>query len=161
MFFKSLYIPIRRSVCVCLCLVFIFILSTGALSYKILFFQISTNALATHVYTEESVPTFSMATHARVTVHGRATSVISVRVSMEGNLQIHIVTSSNGTFPRYWPFVRGIHRSLVNSPHEGQWRGTLKFSLICAWTNGWATPRDAGELRRHCAHYDVTIMLHK
>ena len=30
-------------------------------------------------------------------------------------------------FPRYWPFVRGIHRSPVNSPHEGQWRGALMF----------------------------------
>ena len=35
--------------------------------------------------------------------------------------------------PRYWPFVRGIHRSPVNSPHKGQWRGVLMFSLICAW----------------------------
>ena len=38
-------------------------------------------------------------------------------------------------FPRYWPFVRGIHRSPVNSPHKGQWRGALMFSLICAWIN--------------------------
>ena len=35
-------------------------------------------------------------------------------------------------FPRYWPFVRGIHRSPMNSPHKGQWRGTLMFLLICA-----------------------------
>ena len=35
-------------------------------------------------------------------------------------------------FPRNWPFVRGIHRSPVNSPHKGQWRGALMFSLICA-----------------------------
>ena len=28
-------------------------------------------------------------------------------------------------FPRYWPFVRGIHQSPVNSPHKGQWRGAL------------------------------------
>ena len=35
-------------------------------------------------------------------------------------------------FPRYWPFVRGIHRSPVNSPHKGQWRGALMFSLMCA-----------------------------
>ena len=39
-------------------------------------------------------------------------------------------------FPRYWPFVRGIHRSPVNSPHKGQWRGALMFSVICAWING-------------------------
>ena len=31
------------------------------------------------------------------------------------------------------PFVRGIHRSPVNSPHEGQWRGDLIISLIYAW----------------------------
>ena len=47
-------------------------------------------------------------------------------------------------FPRYWPFVRGIQRSPVNSPHEGQWRGALTFSLIYAWTNG----------------YDVTVMIY-
>ena len=34
--------------------------------------------------------------------------------------------------PRYWPFVWGINRSPVNSPHKGHWRGTLMFSLICA-----------------------------
>ena len=28
-------------------------------------------------------------------------------------------------FPHYQPFVRGIHRSPVNSPHKGQWRGAL------------------------------------
>ena len=28
-------------------------------------------------------------------------------------------------FPRHWPFMRGIHRSPVNSPHKGQWRGAL------------------------------------
>ena len=31
-------------------------------------------------------------------------------------------------FPRYWPFVWGLHRSPVNSPHKGQWRGALVFS---------------------------------
>ena len=35
-------------------------------------------------------------------------------------------------FPRYWPFMRAIHRSPVNSPHKGQRRGALMFPLICA-----------------------------
>ena len=35
-------------------------------------------------------------------------------------------------FPRYWPFVRGTHRSPVNSPHKGQWRRAMMFSFICA-----------------------------
>ena len=61
-------------------------------------------------------------------------------------------------FPRYWPVVRGIHQSPVDSPHKGQWRGALMFSLICAWINGWVNNRAAGDLRRHRAHYDVTVM---
>ena len=27
--------------------------------------------------------------------------------------------------------------SPVNSPHKGQWRGALMFSLVCVWINGW------------------------
>ena len=61
-------------------------------------------------------------------------------------------------FPRYWPFVRGIHRSPVNSPHKGQWRGALMFCLSYAWANGCANNRHTGDLRRHHAHYDVTGM---
>ena len=61
-------------------------------------------------------------------------------------------------FPRYCPFVRGIHRSPVNSPHNGQWRGALMFSLICAWINGCVNNGEAGDLRSHRAHYDVTVM---
>ena len=52
-----------------------------------------------------------------------------------------------------------LHRSPVNSPHKGQWREALIFSLIDAWTNGWVNNRDAGGLRRHCGHYDVTVMV--
>ena len=40
-------------------------------------------------------------------------------------------------FPRYWPFVRGVHWSPVNSRHEGRWCGALMFSLVCAWVGGW------------------------
>ena len=61
-------------------------------------------------------------------------------------------------FPRYWPFVRGIHRSPVNSPHKGQWRGALMFSLICTRIDGWVNNGEAGDLRRYRAHYDVTVM---
>ena len=62
-------------------------------------------------------------------------------------------------FPGYWPFVQGIHRSRVNSPHKVQWRGALMFSLICARINGWVNNREAGDLRRHRAHYDVIVMM--
>ena len=44
----------------------------------------------------------------------------------------------------------------VNSPHKGQWRGALMFSLICVWID-----REAGDLRPHRGHYDVNVMHEK
>ena len=32
------------------------------------------------------------------------------------------------------------------------------FSLICTRINGWVNNRESGNLRRRCAHYDVTVM---
>ena len=62
------------------------------------------------------------------------------------------------TKSHYWPFIRGFHRWPVNSPHKGQWHGALMFPLIYAWTNSWANNWDTGDLRRHRAHCDVTVM---
>ena len=62
-------------------------------------------------------------------------------------------------FPRYLPFVQGIHRSPVNSPHKGQWCGALMFSLICVWINRGVSNSEAGDFRRHRAHYDVIVMI--
>ena len=61
-------------------------------------------------------------------------------------------------FPRNWPFVQEIHRSPVNFPHKGQWRGALMFSLIYAWINDWVNNREAGDLRRQHGHYDFIVM---
>ena len=43
----------------------------------------------------------------------------------------------------------------VNSPHKGQWRGALMFSLIRAWINDWVNNREAGDLRRHRGHCGI------
>ena len=75
-----------------------------------------------------------------------------------GKCHIHDDVIKWKHFPRYWPFVRGIHRSPVNSPHKGQWRRALVFSVIYAWINDWVNNREAGDLRRHRAHYDVIVM---
>ena len=61
-------------------------------------------------------------------------------------------------FPRYWSFVWWIHPSPLNFPHKAQWRGALMFSLICTWTKDWVNNRDAGDLRRSRALYDVIVM---
>ena len=44
-----------------------------------------------------------------------------------------------------------------NYPHIGQWRGAFMLSLICAWKNAFVNNREAGDLRRHRAHYDVIV----
>ena len=72
-----------------------------------------------------------------------------------GTVRIKFKSHARKHFPRYWPFVRGIPRSPVNSPHKGQWRGALMFYLVCVLTNGWVNNRDVGDLRRQRGHYDV------
>ena len=62
------------------------------------------------------------------------------------DLKVTMMTSSNGnilcvTGP-FWGESTG-HRH-EDSPHKGQWRGALMFSLICAWKNGWANNRGVG-----------------
>ena len=42
--------------------------------------------------------------------------------------------------------------------HKGQWRGALMFPLICVWINGWVNNREAGDLKRHRGHYDVSVL---
>ena len=61
-------------------------------------------------------------------------------------------------FPRYCPFVREFHWWPVNSPHRGQWRGGLMFSLIYGRINGWVNNGEAGNLRHHHTHSDVIVM---
>ena len=67
------------------------------------------------------------------------------------------MTSSNGNIFRVTGPLCGIQRSPVNSPHKGQWRGSLMFSLICALnrrlskqSRGWWFETPSRPLWRHC-----------
>ena len=77
--------------------------------------------------------------------------------------QVHVLSWRHDIkwkhFPLFWPF-KGIHWSAVDSqrPRKGQWRGALIFSLIGAWINCCTNDRDAVDLKRHGAHYDVIEM---
>ena len=62
------------------------------------------------------------------------------------------------TFSALLAICAGIHRSPVNSPYKGQWRGAFMFCLISTRMNGWVNNRESGNLRLHHAHYDVTVM---
>ena len=70
----------------------------------------------------------------------------------------------------WWCHQMGTFSALLaicawNSPvtgeflHKGQWRGALRFSLICVSINCCVNNRQAGDLRRHRAHYDVILMM--
>ena len=59
-------------------------------------------------------------------------------------------------FSRHWPFVWGSHRWIPRT--KGQWCGALMFPLICTWIYVSANNHEAGDLRRHRAHYVVTVM---
>ena len=68
----------------------------------------------------------------------------------------YMMTSSNGNTFRVTGHVCGEftgYRWINGTKARG-----LMFSLICAWINGWVNKSEAGDLRRHCAHYDVSVM---
>ena len=69
-----------------------------------------------------------------------------------------MMTSSNGNISALLAILRGIHRSPLNSPHKGQWRGASIFSLMCVWINSWVNNHEAGDLRRYRVHYDIIVM---
>ena len=66
-------------------------------------------------------------------------------------------------FRRFWPFVclgGGGGGKPVTGGFPSQMPVTLNVDVFCGmrWTNGWANNRDAGDFRRHGAHYDVTVI---
>ena len=71
----------------------------------------------------------------------------------------YMMTSSNGNIFRVTGPLCGEFTGPVNSPHKGQWRGALMFSLICARINDWVNNREAGDLRHYRGHYDVIVMI--
>ena len=73
---------------------------------------------------------------------------------------LHMMTSSNGNISALLALCAGNQPVPVNSPHRGQWRGALMFSMICVWINAWVNSREASDLSRHRGHYDVIVMMH-
>ena len=73
----------------------------------------------------------------------------SINVLLEQHWNHDDVTN----FPRYCPFVQGIDRSPVNDAE------LWCFLWSAHWINGWVNNREAGDLRRHCANYDVIVMI--
>ena len=75
-------------------------------------------------------------------------------------LMKYMMTSSNGNIFRVTGHLCGEFTGPRWIPHTKamQWRGALMFTFICARINGWVNNREAGDLRRNRAHYDVIVM---
>ena len=79
--------------------------------------------------------------------------------SIRGKASLKIMmTSSNGSIFRVTGHLSEKLTGPRRIPQKGQWRGALMLSLIPVWINGWVNNREAGDLRRYSAHYDVTVM---
>ena len=75
-------------------------------------------------------------------------------------VRFSIMTSSNGNIFRVTSSLCGEFTGRRWIPlTKGNQPGALMFSLTCAWTNGWTNNWDPIDLRRHRAHYDVTVMI--
>ena len=65
-----------------------------------------------------------------------------------------MTSSIRNILRRYWPFLQGIHRSPVNSPHKGQWRGAFFLSapdLTVEWQSwDWWSETPSRPSRRYC-----------
>ena len=62
-------------------------------------------------------------------------------------------------FPRYWPFVRGIHQSPVNSLQKGQWRGALDAFFDLHLNKRLSKQSIRWWFKTPSHHYDVTVMV--
>ena len=70
-----------------------------------------------------------------------------------------MMTSSNGNIFRVTGHLCGDFTGPRWIPRTKVSDAELRlFSLIFVWINGWINNREAGDLRRYRAHYDVTVM---
>ena len=81
--------------------------------------------------------------------YGRVSRGSLPRVRRYGLLYLRTIEYDH--FPRYWPFVRGT--PLTKASDAGIW-----CFLYSVSENGWVNNRDASDLRRNRAHYDITTM---
>ena len=71
---------------------------------------------------------------------------------------VGMMTSSNGNIFRVTGRLCGEFTGPGEFPTQRPVTRSFDFSLICVSINGWVNNREAGDLRRYRAHYDVIVM---
>ena len=79
-------------------------------------------------------------------------------LSLTRNYLAFMMTSSNGNIFRVTGHLCGEFTGPRWIPRKKDSDVELLFSVICVWINGWVNNCEAGDLRRYCAHHDVTVM---
>ena len=69
-----------------------------------------------------------------------------------------MITSPNGNIFRVIGHLYGEFTGPGWIPRTKASDAELWFFMICALINGWVNNDEAGDLRHHRAHYDVTVM---
>ena len=105
--------------------------------------------------------TFHVSTTLKLFKQERDNWILSIRNLIRRVETLHnsTMTSSNGNILRVTGPLCGEFAGHRWIPFTKPVMRALMFSLTCAWTNGWVKKGDFGDLRCHCAHYDVTVML--
>ena len=82
----------------------------------------------------------------------------SIYLSTPMDISLIMMTSSNGKIFRVTGHLCGEFTGHRWIPRTKASNEELWFPLICAWPNSWVNNGEAGDLRRHRTHYDVTVM---
>ena len=65
----------------------------------------------------------------------------------------YMMTSSNGNILRITGSEFTGHRWIPRTKASD-----AELCFLCVWINGWVNNREAGDLKRHRAHYDISVM---
>ena len=104
-----------------------------------------------HLYLNEELPTTLLFTN--IFFDGLAKLCTHGYIYDELDIISHDDVIKWKHFPHYWPFVWGIHRSTVNSPHKGQWCEALMHALnkrLSKQLGGWWFEMPWRLLLHHC-----------
>ena len=76
-----------------------------------------------------------------------------------GYISSLMMTSSNGNLFRVTGHLCGEFTGPGEFPAQRPVTRSFDVLFICLWINDWVNNREAGDLRRYRAHYDVIVVL--
>ena len=118
---------------------------------KLIFYHF--NSVKTYRYSVKSDKNKTVIGYLEYKVKSDKNKTVIDRIEYKEHKQeTKIIRHQMDTFLRYWPFCPG--DSPITSGAE-----LLTFSLIWVWINCWVNSREAADLRRHPAHYDVIVAI--